>query len=419
MQRSFHLICSLCSCSGWFFSWLPWTHTLGLCSPMVAGVLGVCHAMPGSGAVYGGCTDCSYWEKPLTELEQRHFLSVQSLRAQQGWRLWENFFICFLCLCSTSRRIHENTTSTAGDEKSWLWYEPRAPTTLRPRYANKLDVKAWCGWWNLHETSPKGQYLELGKGMFGMDHDHGSTVLTHQNKPKTWLVFFCCPTWLVFFCINLFSPHAYKIPQNRFVDIQQCAEDAIHLRSLVPASVASATSLRSFPNGFLEISVLWSLQPDQDGMKWLMTFTTHSQSWETFRYKSVTSTSMLHHAPSAGRSLHLRLHVLSPDMPPFCHQLVYETSLHSSCIPWWSSGPPYTSAAWGQREPWVQLAALAGTWRSTPRSGGPNPRKLCQDGARIKGIGASAVGSGWHVGSDETMMRLFKPNQYVFDCICM
>ena len=78
-----------------FFSWLPWTHTLGLCSPMVAGVLGVCHAMPGSGAVYGGCTDCSYWEKPLTELEQRHFLSVQSLRCATGLKTLGKFLHLF------------------------------------------------------------------------------------------------------------------------------------------------------------------------------------------------------------------------------------------------------------------------------------------------------------------------------------
>ena len=104
-----------------------------------------------------------------------------------------------------------------------------------------------------------------------------------------------------------------------------------------------------------------------------------------------------------------------------CHHF---TTLRPTCVwdfltnttsvagfPWWSSGPPYSSAAWGQREPWVQLAALAATWCSTPRSGGPNPRKLCEDGARIKGIGASAVGSGWHVRWDETMTRLFKTNQ--------
>ena len=66
----------------------------------------------------------------------------------------------------------------------------------------------------------------------------------------------------------------------------------------------------------------------------------------------------------------------------------------AAAFPWWSSRPPDSSAAWGQREPWVQLAALAATWCSAPRSGGQNPRKLCQDGARIKGIGASAVGSG-------------------------
>ena len=388
-----------------FFSWLPWIHTLGLCSPVVAGVLGVCHVMPGSGAVYDALTALllpKNWEKPLTELEQRHFLSVQSLRAQQGWRLWENFFSCFLCLCSTSRRMHQNTASTAGNGKSWLSHAAVDRTlidcsTLLPRYANKLDGQAWCGWWNLHETSPKGQYLELGKGMSGMDH--GSTMIyrTHQNKPKTWLFFLVALLDWCFLHKSL-SPHAYKTLHNRLVDIQQCAEDAIHVQSLVPASVASATSLRSFPNGFLDISVLRSLQPDQDGTKCL-TFRTRSQSWETFRYKSVTSISMLQHAPSAGRSLHLHKHVLSSHMPPFCHQLVYETSLHSSCIPWWSSGPPYTSAAWGQREPWVQLAALAATWWS----GGPNPRKLCQDGARIKGHGSSAVGSGWHVGWDEAV----------------
>ena len=148
------------------------------------------------------CSDCSVTAQ---ELGQRHFLLVQSLRAQQGWRFWGSFSSCFLCLCSTSRRIHQNTTSTAGDGKSWLSHVAvdRALidcSTLLPRYANKLDGQAWRGWQNLHETSPKGQCLELGKGMFGMDH--GSTVLdrTHQNKPKTWLTsFFCCPTWLVVF----------------------------------------------------------------------------------------------------------------------------------------------------------------------------------------------------------------------------
>ena len=62
--------------------------TLGSYSPMVADVLGVCHVMPGSGAVYGDALTApllpTNWEKPLTELEQRHFLFVQSLRAQQG-----------------------------------------------------------------------------------------------------------------------------------------------------------------------------------------------------------------------------------------------------------------------------------------------------------------------------------------------
>ena len=88
------------------------------------------------------------------------FLSVQSLRAQQGWRLWENFFSCVLCLCSTSMRIHENTTSIAGDGKSWFWHVAIDRTlidcsTLLPRYANKLDGKAWCGWWNLEKQCVK------------------------------------------------------------------------------------------------------------------------------------------------------------------------------------------------------------------------------------------------------------------------
>ena len=55
---------------------------------MVAGVPWVCHVMPGSGAVYGDALTAPLlpknWEQPLTELEQRHFLFVQSLRAQQG-----------------------------------------------------------------------------------------------------------------------------------------------------------------------------------------------------------------------------------------------------------------------------------------------------------------------------------------------
>ena len=39
--------------------------------------------------------------------------------------------------------------------------------------------------------------------------------------------------------------NAARTYKNCVVDIQQCTEDAIHVRSLVPASVTSATCLRS------------------------------------------------------------------------------------------------------------------------------------------------------------------------------
>ena len=93
-----------------------------------------------------------------------------------------------------------------------------------------------------------------------------------------------------------------------------------------------------------------------------------------------------------------------------CHHFVTNLCMRlpytAAAFPWWSSGPPFTFAAWGQREPWVQLAALAATRCFAPWSGGQNPRKLCQLGARIEGTGSSAVGSGWHVGWDETTTRL-------------
>ena len=107
---------------------------------------------------------------------------------------------------------------------------------------------------------------------------------------------------------------------------------------------------------------------------------------------------MLHHAPSAGRSLHLRLPVLSP----FCHELVYETSLHSSCISLMVLRAPLHLCCIRSKGTTSTTYCVSGNvaLRSLRK---PNPRKLCQDGARIKGIGASAVGSGWHVGWDEAV----------------
>ena len=106
---------------------------------------------------------------------------------------------------------------------------------------------------------------------------------------------------------------------------------------------------------------------------------------------------MLHQQAEACICVYMSSHHFATNL---CKRLPYT----AAAFPWWSSGPPY-SAAWGQREPWVQLAALAATWCSAPRSGGPNPRKLCQDGVRIEGTGSSAVGSGWHVGWDETRQQ--------------
>ena len=216
--------------------------------------------MPGSGAVHGDALTApllpTNWEKPLTELEQRHFLFVQSLRGQQGWRLWDNFFGCFLCLCSTSRRMQ-----VIGNHWTEHWLIAHHTS------AQVCKQNGWQGmmWlvelaWNFSERAVPWTWQG--------DVWHGSWIYrTGPYSPKQvkdTTSFFCCPTWLVFFCVNLFSPHAYKMVQNRFVDIQQSS-----------ASVASATSLRSFPNGFLEISVLSPLQPDQDGTKCL-TFRTHS-----------------------------------------------------------------------------------------------------------------------------------------------
>ena len=180
-----------------FFSWLPWTHTHWD------------YARQWS-LVYPGCATsclaqvlCMVMQWPLSYSWNQDVLSVQSLRAQQGWRLWEIFFSCFLCLCSTSRRIHENTTSTAGDGKSWLWHVAIDRTvidcsTLLPRYANKLDGKAWFGWWNLHELLRKGSTLNLARDVW-----HGSWIYRtgpySPKQTKDMLSFFCCPTWLVFF----------------------------------------------------------------------------------------------------------------------------------------------------------------------------------------------------------------------------
>ena len=85
---------------------------------------------------------------------------------------------------------------------------------------------------------------------------------------------------------------------------------------------------------------------------------------------------MLHQQAEACICVYMSSHHFATNL---CKRLPYT----AAAFPWWSSGPPY-SAAWGQRESWVQLVALAAMWRSTPRSGGPNPRKLCQDGARLK-----------------------------------
>ena len=129
--------------------------------------------------------------------------------------------------------------------------------------------------------------------------------------------------------------------------------------------------------------------------------------------------------------MHLHKHVLSQSHHT-CHHFAtnlctvwdFPTHHYHKCS-WISLMVLREVYSWGQRKPWVQLAALAATWYSAPWSGGQNPRKLCQLGARIKGIGASAVGSGWHVGWDETTTRLFKPVlsqtlQFVgIYCICI
>ena len=138
---------------------------------MVTGVLGVCHLMPGSGAVYGGALTAlllpKNWEKATTELEQRHFLSVQSLRAQQGWRVLISFFSCFLCLCSKSTRKPPLQVIGNHDcDMLQLTDIDRTPidsSTLLPRYANKTDGKAWCRWnmMELEETACQVQSLQL------------------------------------------------------------------------------------------------------------------------------------------------------------------------------------------------------------------------------------------------------------------
>ena len=121
--------------------------TLGSYSPMVAGVLGVCHVMPGSGAVYADALTALLLPKngKATDRFGTKTLVVCAITPRAtGLKTLGNFFSCFLCLCSTSRRIHENTTSTAGDGKSWLSHVAVDRTlidcsTLVPRYANKLD----------------------------------------------------------------------------------------------------------------------------------------------------------------------------------------------------------------------------------------------------------------------------------------
>ena len=132
-----------------------------------------------------------------------------------------------------------------------------------------------------------------------------------------------------------------------------------------------------------------------------MIFTTHSQSWETLRYKPVTSISMLHHAPSAGRGLHLHVHVLLPHIVPFCHQLVYETSLQithqyhkCSCISLMVLRAPLLLRCMRSKGTMSTTCCVGGNVALHSQIRRPNPRKLCQDGARIEGIGASAVGSG-------------------------
>ena len=94
-----------------------------------------------------------------------------------------------------------------------------------PGYArNKCEVLSRVKWYKSHETPPLGQYLELGKGMFGMDR--GSTVhaKTSQRHDKGFL----CLTWLVIFWYFLHEclcpPHAYKMLQNCFVHISSNAQ---------------------------------------------------------------------------------------------------------------------------------------------------------------------------------------------------
>ena len=317
-----------------FFSWHTWTHTGIILTNGRWCTWGVPrHAWLRCCVCW--CTDCS-------------------LTAQEGKSHWQIWNKDTFCLCNHSAR---NRAEDFGKISSAVFFASaqrqgeymRILPPLRVMGNHGCDILQLTGQWLIappfcpgmqtnwmarHDLAGgtcmkllrKGSTLNLARDVW-----HGSWIYRtgpySPNQTKDMTTFFCCPTWLVFFLHKSLFSVAVRLQNasKRYKTvIQQCAEDAIHVRSLVPASVASA----SFPNGFLEISVLSSLQPDQDGTKWLMTFRTHSQSWETFRHKSVTSISMLHHAPSAGRSLHLHKHVLSPHMPPFCHhQLVYETSL--------------------------------------------------------------------------------------------
>ena len=127
---------------------------------------------------------------------------------------------------------------------------------------------------------------------------HGSWIYrTNQNKPKIWLGFFVALLDWWFFWIDLFSPHAYKTLQNRFVDVQhmQFTSDHLYQPALLQPPVFVASQM-----DFLIFQYCDRCNQIKIGRNdsWIfMTFRTHSQSWETFRYTSVTSISMLHHAP--------------------------------------------------------------------------------------------------------------------------
>ena len=140
---------------------------------------------------------CVWWcsDRSLTVGTKTFCLCNHSAR-NRAEDFWEIFFSCFLCLCSTSRRIHENTTSTAGDGKSWLWHVAIDRTvidcsTLLPRYANKLDGKHDLAGGTCMKLLRKGSTLNLARGCLAwiMDLPYW-TVLTKTNQRHDSLVFF-------------------------------------------------------------------------------------------------------------------------------------------------------------------------------------------------------------------------------------